>query len=234
MTLTFNQLVESLVTDFQQVMTEEDNLEDQLRTFLLSKENDFRTVFLPMKGGNPKKMNKKANKKSSDQSKPAKTNWQAVWTSTEFGCSSYPPFADKIREIRDVAMSQCVDGKKPNQFKLNNELQTWAKGGDGSLYRGWKEYATEKLLAAGKQLPSDSKADAPKQRKPKVEVEIQVEHESEVVTQEPPPQSKPKTVSKQKQVKQPPVTAQPQQAPPLVAQPVALPQKTRTPAAKKV
>lgn len=168
MTTTYNQLVDSIVTELQENFSEGTDLADLARNVLLTRENDFRTAFAQTKGGSMgKKASRKSTKKTVDPNKTTKTNWQAIWTSTVYGCSSYPPFADKIREIRETATQKCDDNKKPNQFKLNNELQTWAKSGDGSMYRAWMEYSREKLLADGKPLPSEPKGETQKPKGPR-------------------------------------------------------------------
>lgn len=231
MTTTYNQLVDSVVAEFQQVFVEDANLSDQFRAVMLNRENDFR-MFFTMKGGSVpganKKNSRKNPKKMADPNKPNKTNWQAIWTSKEYGCSSYPPFADKIKEIRDNALAKCEDNKKPNQFKLNNELQQFAKSGDGSLYRGWMEQATVKLVADGKPLPSGPKSDTQRvkgSKKPKPD------NDDNVLVQEggsPLTKSPPKPAPKPAQLvppTQPQTTTPPPQTPP--------PKKGRNPPPKR-
>lgn len=77
-------------------------------------------------------------------------NWQAYWTSKEYGCRAYSPISDHLPIIE-----QTVAGGKANRFTVNQELRRWAES--NGKFEDWKSWATERLKRDDKPLPSSAK-----------------------------------------------------------------------------
>ncbi len=77
-------------------------------------------------------------------------NWQAYWTSKEYGCRAYSPLKADLSEIEKSAPNG-----KANRFTVNQELRRRAEA--TGRFSQWKTWATEKLKRDGKALPSSVK-----------------------------------------------------------------------------
>ena len=85
---------------------------------------------------------RKNGKETSD--KPKKSNWQAVWSSNEYGCKKY--FNQQMEEIS----KQNPDLDRFGTYKL---VRQWAN--ENNRYAEWQDWAKVQLEKDGKPVPSD-------------------------------------------------------------------------------
>jgi len=73
-----------------------------------------------------------------------RSNWQAIWTSNEYGCKAYEPFGDKLKTLSD-------EHKELPRFGINKMLREWAMS--NGRYVEWQNWARERMEANNKQAP---------------------------------------------------------------------------------
>jgi hypothetical protein len=136
--MTFAKLVKELAKEFEAKAGKEHAA--TLTQLLKDHETDFQEAF-----------SKKKSKKTENPDAPKRTNWQAVWTSNENGCRSYPDFKGALESLQK-------ENGEMGRFELNKKLRQWADA--NNKYSEWQQWARERLEKEGKPVPPDTKTEA--------------------------------------------------------------------------
>lgn len=110
-----------------------------LSKMLSEHEGGFKSVFVKSK-----------QHKTTDTDAPKRSNWQAIWTSNENGCRSYPGFSQQLQSIEQANPTM-------QRFSVNKELRQWAI--NQGKYEEWQSWAKARLLSTGKPVPLDTKVE---------------------------------------------------------------------------
>ena len=146
--MTYTSLVTRFVRNFQTHCTDADTV-----TVLTAQLNNWEGELKQHFTGKSKSKQSKSEQpvQEGGEVKPKRTNWQAVWTSNDFGCRGYPMFAEQLKTLESSE-------PKHGRFENNKLLKVWAH--ENNLYEGWQQWARDQLTAKGLPVPSDGKSDA--------------------------------------------------------------------------
>ncbi len=145
--MTFDTIVKKIVREFER-STKDKGHSAVLTTIL----NDHREAIVKSLTKRKRQRNKDDGeaKESGEtdsnaaNAKPKRANWQAYWTSNEFGCRAYEPFHERMAGLEK-------EHPEMLRFALNRELKVWAT--ENGSYAQWQAWAKEKIEAAGKLMP---------------------------------------------------------------------------------
>lgn len=135
--MSFQKLIQTIATEFDSAHEGSSNYGSKLKDLLTRHETDFQALY-----------NKRSrSKKVKNPDAPKKTNWQAIWESSKYGCRAYSDFDAKLEELLKT-----VDDPKRQRFKINKLLKLWAV--ENQLYEQWLNWAKQQLLTDGKPCPN--------------------------------------------------------------------------------